>query len=269
MQNIAFITEKELPRLSEDDRLLISPLKKLGINIIPAFWNDPRVNWGDFKAVIFRSCWHYYLKIREFKIWLDKLETQNSNVWNPIEIIKWNIDKTYLINLKNQGINVIPTFTSINNLNTKSEDYILKPRFGTDSYDVRRIKRNDLNIIPKDFLVQPFIKEIVETGEISIIFIGNKISHAVRKKPKTGQFRTNYRSGSKWTSENLSTEHIKQARAILDSFKTYLLYARLDVIEVDGKLMVMEIELTEPFLYFSWHKQAIELFVQELVSKIS
>lgn len=269
MLNIAFVTEKELPRLSGDDRQLISPFKKLGLKIVPTIWNDPRVKWGDFKAVIFRSCWHYYLKINEFKNWLDRLETLNANVWNPVEIIKWNIDKTYLIKLKKQGLNVIPTFTSINKLNTQTEDYILKPRYGTDSYDVRKRKRKDLNIIPKDFLLQPFIKEIVESGEISIIFIGNKISHAVRKKPKNGEFRTNYSSGAKWTKENLNAEYTKQAQAIFDSLKTNLLYARLDVVEVDGKLMVMEIELTEPFLYFTWAKQAIELFARDLASKIS
>src|SRR5436190_22616236 len=108
MKSIALITYKELPTLTESDRLLIKPLEENGFQPHVVCW-DEKIDWKQFDSVILRSCWDYHTRVDEFLIWLNMLEQQEIPVWNPIDIVRWNYKKTYLKELEDKGITIIPT----------------------------------------------------------------------------------------------------------------------------------------------------------------
>ena len=122
---------------------------------------------------------------------------------------------------------------------------------------------------PEGFIVQPYLKEIEDSGELSIVFINNHYSHCVRKQPKKGDFRTSYEFGAKWTLEKLDQKLVKNAENIIKILDKNLLYARIDAIELNGKLILMELEVTEPFLFLSWHLPSVQLFVDSLAAKLA
>jgi hypothetical protein len=91
---VAFATYSELPDLIEGDRLAVDALKKRGIAAQPTLWDDAGVDWSQYSAVVIRSCWDYHQRPREFFSWLARLEALAVPLWNPVEIVRWNMDKT-------------------------------------------------------------------------------------------------------------------------------------------------------------------------------
>lgn len=92
----------------EDDRLLTDALEKRGLKVTRTNWDNPLFSWGETKFVIFRTPWDYFNRYDEFTKWLDKASTVTKFI-NPIEVIRWNIDKHYMLELQEAGINIPPT----------------------------------------------------------------------------------------------------------------------------------------------------------------
>ena len=110
MQRIALATSRKFVSLTDDDRLLIEPLRSRGFAAEPAVWSDPDVPWSGCDAVILRSCWDYHLRLAEFLAWVGWLEKAGVPLWNPPEMVRWNANKSYLRDLESRGIPVVPTF---------------------------------------------------------------------------------------------------------------------------------------------------------------
>ena len=87
------------------------------------------------KHSIFRTTWDYFDRFDEFFNWLEKTKNK-TNFINSYKTIKWNIDKYYLKELSENGINIAPTIfveqgkkTSLYQLfeQTKWKNVVLKP----------------------------------------------------------------------------------------------------------------------------------------------
>ena len=59
---------------------------------------------------------------------------------------------------------------------------------------------------------------------------------------------------------------IEQAQQIIHCIKGPLLFARVDGIELDGRLILMELELIEPFLFLKSDPQAVERFARAILT---
>ena len=91
-----------------EDALVLNALHKVGLKAIRLPWDDPDFDWSDTKAVLFRTTWDYFERFDEFMSWLHKL-AQNTRLINSESLIRWNIDKHYLLDLKVQGIHIAET----------------------------------------------------------------------------------------------------------------------------------------------------------------
>jgi len=282
MSHIALITYTDFPGLSESDKMLLALLKKEGqvVTVVP--WDKDGVDWSVFSCVIIRSCWNYYEKFDDFLRWLGILQKSTITVWNPISVIEWNIRKTYIRDLASVGISVVPiVFLEQDSrellqdicIENKWEEIIIKPTVGASAHGVYKIHKREAEskqVLVTELLkesavmVQPFMKEI-ENGEYSIIFIGKRYSHAVLKVPKRGEFRVNYEQGSREEITEIDKDLLLQAQAVVDTIEPSLLYTRVDGIIVDGKFMLMELELIEPHLYFDLYPEGAEKFVSTLI----
>src|SRR5258708_3751238 len=105
---IALVTYSVLPQLHEDDRLLIAPLERRGVEVVPAVWDDAAVEWARFDACVIRSTWDYTFRRAEFCAWTERLEGV-TRLWNPPAIVRWNAHKGYLRELAARGAPVLPT----------------------------------------------------------------------------------------------------------------------------------------------------------------
>ena len=101
----------------DEDELLLSSLKKKGLNVCKKDWADSEFDWTKTRYAIFRTTWDYFQKFNQFLNWIEITKNKTTFI-NSAEIIKWNIDKHYLKDLLEDGINIAPTlFIEINNHN--------------------------------------------------------------------------------------------------------------------------------------------------------
>ena len=121
-----------------------------------------------------------------------------------------------------------------------------------------------------DFLVQQFIPEIQCEGEISFIYIDSAYSHAVRKRPAAGDFRVQQEHGGSAELIDPPALLLHQAHEIADLVPevSWSLYCRLDAVERNGKLILMELELIEPELYLSLAEGAAEKLAAAIIRRL-
>lgn len=282
-KEVALVTYKRKPGLSDGDSLLIKPMKEAGFDAVAVPWDRKKVDWSSFEVVVIRSCWDYHKRVDEFYEWLEQLETSGVRVFNPLNIIRWNADKHYLEKFISRGISVIPThFVNQGETYDLREilarldrpEIIVKPTFGASADGVRRIRRHDLKKIERavqnvlrfgDAMIQPYLSEIKTGGEYSFVFFGKKFSHAIIKKPAINDFRTQPNFGGSESVVEVGLNFINQAQQIINEDSGPLLYARVDGIMIEGKLQLMELELIEPYLFFEFEPSAAQKFVQAMV----
>src|SRR5258707_104001 len=95
-KRIAFATCRTCPALAKDDTSLAAALSAEGYTIEAAAWDDEQVDWTRYKAVIIRSTWNYHIHPAAFLAWLHRLENYQVRIFNPVDILQWNMDKGYL-----------------------------------------------------------------------------------------------------------------------------------------------------------------------------
>jgi glutathione synthase/RimK-type ligase-like ATP-grasp enzyme len=277
---LAIATCADWPALHENDKPLIALFAKQAIAVEPAVWNDANIDWRSYDAVLIRSVWDYHLHIDAFIKWLDKLESLKVKVLNPVATIRQNLNKFYLHDLQQHGVEIIPTLflektKSLDLSGVKSRGWqncVIKPAVSAGAWHTRAFNLNELPEIEKEFktiaaeyelLVQPFVEEVKTQGEISLLFFNRQYSHAVLKVPQPGDFRVQQQHGGITTPYEPPLPVIQTAEKILQLIQGELLYARVDGIVIDGKFQLMELELIEPFLFFDYKEGTMEKFVAE------
>ncbi len=275
MRHIAFVTYQKQPEIAQNDRLLVKPLKQMGIEVSPAPWDDDRNDWQSFDLAIFRSCWDYHLRFDEFTTWLTLMEKLRVPIWNPVPLVRWNAKKTYLLDLEKKGIPTIPTILIHQGESKNLADIlnkeqwttsVVKPIIGAWGYKVFKVnetqaleKQKDFDILVKesDVVVQKFM-EGVTGGEWSLVFFGGKHSHSFVRIPKKGDFRVNYAFGGIFHRQIASQELIQQAENVIKTLHAPTLYSRVDLVVDKEQIYCMELELIEPYLYLD--KTSAEMF---------
>ena len=269
-----------------EDELLMNALREKELNVQRKAWSDKLVDWSETSYILFRSTWDYFNRYDEFSAWLDDVSTKTT-LLNSAKTIRWNIDKHYLNDLKEKGINVVETYfleqgksfkliSHMNALNIKKA--ILKPAISgaaRHTYKINIDSADDYNSIlterlkEESMMLQPFQEDIVKNGELSLIIIGGVYTHAVRKIVKKGDFRVQDDHGGIAIAEIPTKAEIKFAEKVIAACDEQPLYARVDIInDNDGNLALMELELIEPELFFRFYKPATELLANEIIKRI-
>jgi len=284
MKSVALVTYSNRSELSNSDQTLLEPLKQRGINPIPAIWNDTAVNWQQFDAVVIRSTWDYYQHVEEFRQWLTQLKALDVPVYNSVDTILWNMEKTYLRDLEAQGVKIVPTIwceTVIDlgeTMQNQSWDAIvMKPVFGASGVGIQMVTTDDMQEKQSVFefmlqtsmvMIQPVIKEI-QDGELSLVFFQNEYAYTIRKKPGDGTIFVNSAYGGRNIPTEVDDETIKVAQSVLKiaheiTGQASFLYTRVDGVMVDGEFVLMELELIEPGLFMDIVSFAPERFADAI-----
>ncbi len=281
---ILLATCPELPDLYFDDQLLLSALRDLGIDARAAVWSDPGVDWERAPAVVIRSCWDYFDRPDAFATWVSSLA--GGALCNPADTITWNMDKRYLEDLRHQGTDVpeiywpgapLPPGQLLQELEARGwREFVCKPaisggarntwRGSVEEIDISESRLN--NLLPHhDMLLQPYLHEVEREGEWSFIFFGGVFSHAVLKRARPGDFRVQDDHGGTVHTEPPPPGLLAQARAVQQRVTKPHTYARVDGIEVEGKLMLMELELIEPELFLRTHPDAPRVMAKAIAAR--
>ncbi|MDQ7048297.1 MAG: hypothetical protein Q9M92_01655 [Enterobacterales bacterium] len=279
MKHCALLTMDDLSDFECYDHLINPPLNKLGWQVEDVSWKNKQVNWNNYDAVIVRSPWDYQEHLDEFILLLKNIEGSTALLVNSLELQLWNINKKYLKTLEDKGCKIVPTLWQ----NSYSEDslvqafdyfscdeLIIKPCVSAGASDTFRlsnkqpIEHNKLTQIfnHRDFMMQPFIKQILDPGEYSIFYFNGQYSHAILKTPKENDFRVQEEYGGQLAIIDPSQALLQHSQEVLQQLPDQSLYARLDFVKVEDDYLLMEAELIEPSLYFNMDDQSASRFAK-------
>jgi hypothetical protein len=254
---VALVTWSGLPGLAADDRLLRDALLADSHEVAATVWDDPDVAWHAYDAIVIRSTWDYHKRVDEFRAWLASLG--DAPLWNPRAVVERNLHKSYLLAMPN----VVPTRIVQPGEHVEvTERVVVKPAVSASAFLTTVEERSF--VASFEALVQPFVEEITTKGEWSLLFAAGQFSHAVLKQPQRGDFRVQHEFGGSAIATQPPRALIDDAHAILATIEEPWLYARVDGVERDGRLLLMELEMTEPSLFLALDAEAPRRFARAI-----
>jgi len=236
-------------------------LKQADCSVDPVAWTQV----GDVSAydlIMPLVAWGYHLDYPRWLALLDRAEAERWPMINPPALLRWNGDKAYLSELAERGVSTVPTLAveaccdaDVEEARRRfdSEWLVIKPPVSASASGTHRIGPNDDlpgDSVRQPMIIQPLIEEIARTGEFSLMLFDGEYSHAVVKRPKSGDFRVQPHLGGVTLPSKAPPGGLELARQALAAAPATATYARVDIVPDDeGTLRIMELELIEPALF--------------------
>lgn len=281
MKNCAFLSMDSLEDFDCYDHLLFEPFAERGWTVEEVSWRDKQVDWNQFDAVVVRSPWDYQKDPEAFFEVLQDIDRSSASLENKLDLIRWNIDKTYLRDLEKIGIEIVPsiwekTFSSQRYREFFDElgadEIIIKPTISAGADDTFRIRQKDSTqyidelaslFDDRPFIVQPFMPYIIEEGEFSLFYFGDMYSHTILKTPKKNDFRVQEEHGGRLKKVEPGAQLQALGKQTLEQINPLPLYTRIDFVRTaQNRFALMELELIEPSLYFNMDPNSPKRFAE-------
>jgi glutathione synthase/RimK-type ligase-like ATP-grasp enzyme len=254
-----------------------APLRARGLEVEGLAWTAD----ADFKAfdlVLPLLVWGYHRASRQWVETVTRWEGEGVRLQNAPSVLRWNADKTYLGRLAERGAPVVPTLyvdrvteevlrRAAETLDT--DRLIAKPQVSASAWQtIRWSPGRPLDGGPEgSAMIQPYLPQIESSGEISLIYFAGRFSHAISKVPQPGDFRVQPEYDGIITAHDPAEDELAAAQAILAAVEEPLLYARVDLVRgLDGRPLLMELELVEPDLYLAYGDRAPAAFADAVAA---
>lgn len=301
MPHIALVTTAAARALDDDLAPLADALRARAAEVSIVDWDDAAADWSTFDVALLRSPWDYAQRAAEFLAWASHVD-EVTRLLNPLELVRWNVDKHYLGELAAHGVEIVASrflepheepeagIDAFLAEHANALEFVVKPAVGAGSRDAQRHTRaahgdafahaRRLLDEQRSVVLQPYLARVDDVGESALIFFDGQFSHAIRKGALLKR-----RSDS--TSALFAPEHITPrvpdaaeldlARRALAAIPMQcraqrsahpLLYARVDLIRDDsGAPRLLELELTEPSLFFAQAAGSAERFALAVLER--
>lgn len=263
VSRIALCTWSDPSYVDPEPPAIADELTTLGHEAEVVVWHDPTVDWSAFDLVVIRSTWDYFDRLDEFLEWAERVH-EVSRIINSPSVIRWNSHKGYLVELGEAGIPVLPSLMLARGVGdavermvaTGWDEVVIKPAVDGGARGALKAPAASSEagahlralVGAGDAIVQPYAAG-VEAGEVSLFFFGDGLSHAVRKVPKPGDYRVQALHGGSEEPHTPTVAELDVASRAMDLAPDVLAYARVDLVDVDGRPTLMELELIEPDLF--------------------
>jgi len=289
---LALVTAIAATGADEDMNLLLDACLRAGIDARVLAWDDATVSWNRFDLVLLRSPWDYTDRLPEFLAWCERVDRATRLV-NPLPMLRWNTDKHYLTDLAALGVAVVPTtfvepdtdpLPALDAFLARDNDmreFVVKPAISAGSRDTQRYTSAQqfaagnhiarLQDQGRSVMLQPYLASVDEAGETALIYFDGKFSHAIRKAAllRPDAAATDALFAAEAISPRAASDaELALAGIVMGAMTQRLqlavppLYARIDLIGgMDGEPRLLELELTEPSLFFAHAPGSAENFV--------
>ncbi len=265
-----------------EDRLVGEALERRGLRVARLNWATPDFDWSCTKLALFRTTWDYFNYFDKFKAWLDTLEASTQAI-NPVPQVRWNMDKHYLLDLQQQSIHIPPTIyihkgdqTTLEKLHRENNwsETVLKPTVSGAGRHTYRLNLDNLVeyeaifqelIAREDMMLQPFLRNVPIKGEVALMVIGGRFSHAVLKKAKPGDFRVQDDFGGTVHPYRPTDAEVEFAERTVAACALMPFYARVDAVwDNEDQLALCELEIIEPEMWFRMHPPAADRLAEAI-----
>ncbi|MFD9406217.1 RimK family alpha-L-glutamate ligase [Streptomyces sp. NPDC059989] len=295
--HLALVTDETSLVIDYDMPLLLEACQAAGIRAEICSWRDPDIEWDRFDAALLRSPWTYVESLQEFLEWCEYV-TDVTYLFNPLPVVRWNLDKHYLADLAEAGVPVVPSgfvapgtdpaaaLRTFLDRHESAREIVVKPTVGAYSRDVQRFSRSSepeaaayvgkLLDQGSHVILQPYMDSIDQYGETDLIHFGGVYSHAIRKRALLLPDGTvDEPTQEARTAREAAADERAVAAAALDAAAAHLelqdplLYSRVDLIRgTDGQPLVLELELCEPSLSMPFSETSATRFAQVIAVRL-
>jgi glutathione synthase/RimK-type ligase-like ATP-grasp enzyme len=279
----------DLPEPDMDEVPTVAALRDAGHTAECLNWDDPHAEpAANFDAVVIRAAWNYINDVRGFLNWVDNTARVTTLLNSPADV-RWNVHKGYLTVLESAGVPIVPTRVVRTGQSldvarlVESEGWpkvVIKPAVGAGSFLTHCFEPGDaeaqtfLDRFTKsqDMLVQRYMPSVESAGtgdhtggERALVVIDGELTHAVEKSPRFADDDESVRSAPIDDADRAFAAKVLSAEDFGDP-----LYARVDVMRSDdGELLLSELELIEPSLFFPFGEAGLTRFVAALERRIA
>jgi len=301
---IALVTAREALPLDEDLPPLVEAINATGAVAETPIWDDASVEWTRYTLAVLRSTWDYPERIDEFLDWAARCSMQ-TRLLNAPALVRWNVDKHYLLDLARVRVPVVPTRYVEPHADIAREldeflrggaaalhaghcgpfdEFVVKPAIGAASREVARYHRSERDTAlahvsrlvsqGRSAMLQPYLGRVDHRGETAVVYLGGQFSHAIRKGPllRLGAGPVAGLSARERTTlrEPDPAELEVAAAAYAAAPGSPPPYARIDLIHGDdGGPVVLELELAEPSLFLVYAAGSADKFARILIERAS
>lgn len=297
MTRIAFATAIVSAALDDDMLPLLAACGRAGLAAEVRAWDDATVSWARYDAVVLRSPWDYVERLPAFLAWCARVD-RDSRLMNPLPVLRWNTDKHYLADLQAAGVPVVPTrfvepdaeplpaldafFAAF----PDAAEVVVKPVVSAGSRDTQRYRReqrfaaaNHLGALldaGRSAMLQPYLDAVDTRGETALLYFDGAFSHAIRKAAllRPDEAAVDHTGlPDAITAREPEADELQVGEAVLAALRARdtapPLYARVDLIrDAADAPRLLELELTEPSLFFDQAPGAADRFVAALMRRL-
>ncbi len=280
--DVALVSCRRLPEPDPDAEPLARALERAGLEARVLAWEDPQADWASAAVAFIRSTWNYPQHYEEFLRWAGAA-ARVTRLRNPLDIVRWNAHKSYLLDLEARGVPVAPTellrrgeAAALSEVMTRRgwTDCVVKPAVSAASFETLRVVGRDSAagarhlgrlLAERDVLIQQYLPSVEGYGERALVCVDGELTHAVRKA-------TRFRGQDEAITGPvaISDDEARLARRALEAVGQPVAYGRVDVAPgPDDVPVVMELELIEPSLFFAQSDSALERYVQMVCREVA
>ncbi|GAA1622262.1 ATP-grasp domain-containing protein [Georgenia ruanii] len=292
---VTLATCAALPNLDEDDAALPDALAARGIEPRIAVWDDPDVDWSAAGLVVLRSVHDYASRREDFLRWAESVP----KIVNHPDVLRWNTDKHYMVELANRGMPMIPTLwlepeqkLTKHQLHTRfpaGGDFVVKPAISSGAQDAGRYTAVDgysrmsainhaaeLLATGRSVMVQRYMESVDQRGETALIYMNGLVSHAVEKEAMLhGPYHRGEVPHEKARARQATDAEWRLGEEVRNAIHSYiksrlgrdeqLTFCRIDVVEgPNGTMSVMEVSLVDASLYLATTPGAVDNFADAI-----
>jgi glutathione synthase/RimK-type ligase-like ATP-grasp enzyme len=282
---VALVSVDAARHLDEDLPPLAEAFRAVDAQVELPSWDDVTVDWSSYDLALLRSTWDYTERLPDFLAWTERA-ARATRLFNPPEIVRWNTDKRYLNDLARAAVPIIPShFAAPGEVPQfpDSREWVVKPSVGAGSRGAKRFGASEreaaqahvLLLQSQGFtaLIQPYLESVDVQGETALVFYNGSYSHAFRKGPillrQAGDVEGLFAKES-IEPRQAGADEVTVGQLALRAVPSGVpLYARVDLIRAaDGQPQVLELEMTEPSMYFHCGPGSAARFVQACLLKL-
>ena len=283
---VALVGQHDGTETHGDGPPMLEALTARGLEAEVVPWG-PAQDWAAWDGVVVRNAWDYVDRREEFLAWARSVEAV-TKLANPAAMLEWNSDKRYLRELADAGVSTVPTVwvgPGERLPRWRWEEVVVKPAVSAGSRGTARYDGDDrpavearvaeITATGDTAMIQPYLSDVERVGEFGTYLFGGRVSHAITKSavlragaPPPTDFSLAH--GQVGARTEVTPELIAFATDVAAKIPPALgapLYARVDALRGgDGRLVLLELEVFEPFLFFETDAGAAPRFARAVES---
>jgi glutathione synthase/RimK-type ligase-like ATP-grasp enzyme len=281
-RRVALVAQHDGTDTHGDGPPMLAGLARQSIEAEVVAWGAD-VDWASFDGVVVRNAWDYLDRRDEFLAWARRVEAV-TRLANPAAMLEWNSDKRYLRELEGAGVPIVPTVWVEPDGRLprwRWEEVVVKPAVSAGARNTARYDGDDRDAVEAHVraigaagsvaMIQPYLADVDRVGEAGTYLFGGRVSHAITKgavlrpgaPPRDDSSlavsQTAVRAEVTPELVGFATDVVRRIPASLGA----PLYARVDALRGgDGRLVLLELEVFEPFFFLETDPEAGNRFAR-------